>query len=450
MDSLMRKLLALGERLGGVVRRPRPYLAVVFPLAIPLVLAAVSVVDPSKTEAARSTAAMIPTPALKYDELGATPSGPATLPEHSILLAVEEDDTLDGILKAGGLDRLESAFLNREIGRSIDLRRLRPGSLLRFHYDSAGKVDSVEMKVTGWGELDAVRTPNGFVVTPHPVQIREVRTVVAARIDSSLWDSVRGAGEGPQLVQKLVDVFQWDIDFFALRKGDSFSVVVQKRYAGADDIGYGPILAARFTHSGQTSEAFLNEADGHGGYYAANGTPLRKAFLRAPLAFTRVTSTFSNSRFHPILHYFRPHHGVDYGAPTGTPVMVTADGVVLEATRNRGEGNYVKVRHTSKIETSYLHLSRFGSGIHPGAHVAQGQVIGYVGMTGLATAPHLDYRISDNGTWLDPLKFKSITPDPLRAAALQQFRASVGQLASQLTSAVTQVAETKSRRRALF
>src|SRR5258707_9806047 len=145
----MRKLLALGERLGGIVRRPRPYLAVVFPLTIPLILATVSVVDPSKTEAARTTAAMIPSPTLRYDDLASSYSGPISLKEHSMLLAVEEDDTLDGILKAGGLDRSESAFLNREFGRTVVLRRLRPGNLLRFHYDAAGKVDSVEMKVTG-------------------------------------------------------------------------------------------------------------------------------------------------------------------------------------------------------------------------------------------------------------------------------------------------------------
>jgi murein DD-endopeptidase MepM/ murein hydrolase activator NlpD len=394
---------------------------------------------------------MISTPTVRYDDLASSGFGASVLPEHSMLLAVEEDDTLDGILKAGGLDRSGSALLNREFGRTLDLRRLRPGNLVRFHYDSAGTVDSVEMKVTGWGELDAVRSPNGFEVMPRPAELHEIRTTVAARIDSSLYEAVRGAGEEPQLVPQLVDVFQWDIDFFALTKGDSFSVVVQKKYAGADYIGYGPILAAHFTHNGQTFQAFRNESlDGSAGYYAANGTPLRKEFLRAPLAFTRITSTFSNSRFHPILHYFRPHHGVDYGAPTGTPVMVTADGVVIEATRNRGEGNYVKVRHSARIETSYLHLSRFGSGIRPGARVRQGQVIGYVGMTGLATGPHLDYRVSDNGTWLDPLKLKSITPDPLRAAALQQFRANVGQLASQLASAIPQIAETNARRRALF
>lgn len=442
----MRKLLALGERLGGVVRRPRPYLAVVFPLAIPLVLATVTVIDPSKTVSAKTTAASMATPTLRYEDLSPTGSAPATLPEHSILLAVERNDTLDSVLKAGGLDRNESGLLNREFGRTIDLRRLRPGNLLRFHYDMAGKVDSVEMKLSGWGQIDAVRTPAGFDVTPRPVQMHEVSAAVAAHIDTSLYDALRGAGEGPQLVQQLVDVFQWDIDFFALKKGDSFSLVVRKKYAGSDEAGYGNILAARFTHGGQTFEAYQHD----GGYYTADGRPLRKQFLRAPLAFTRITSSFSNSRFHPLLHIFRPHHGVDYGAPVGTPVMTTADGVVVEATYNRGEGNYIKVRHGSRIETSYLHLSRFATGIRPGARVQQGQVIGYVGMTGLATGPHLDYRVSDNGTWLNPLQLRSITPDPLRAEALRQFRANVGQLAPQLASALPQVAETNARRRALF
>ena len=446
----MRKLLAIGERLGGLVRRPRPYLAVVFPLAIPLILATVSSVDPSRTVSAKTVASLVATPQLRYGQLSIEPAS-AALPEHSMLLTMEDGDTLDGILTAGGLERPQSALLNREFGRSIDLRRLRPGNLLRFHYDAPGKVDSVEMKINCWGELDAVRSGNGFEVTPRPASIHEVTTAVAARIDSSLYESLRAAGEAPQLAQQLVDVFQWDIDFFALRKGDSFSLVVRKKYAGSDEAGYGPILAARFTHAGQTFEAYRCESpDGHAGYYAANGTPLRKQFLRAPLAFTRITSTFSNSRFHPILHYFRPHHGVDYGAPVGTPVMTTADGVVLEATRNRGEGNYVRIRHTSRIETLYLHLSRFGKSIRPGAKVVQGQVIGYVGMTGLATGPHLDYRVSDNGTWLDPLKLRSITPDPLHAEALRQFRANVGALAPRLTSATPQVAETIARRRALF
>jgi murein DD-endopeptidase MepM/ murein hydrolase activator NlpD len=424
--------------------------AVALPLAIPLILAAVSDNSALTQPAVRfSSAAMMATPALRYTELTAPTA--ATLPEHAVVLTLEEGDTLDSVLLAGGLGRSDAAVLNNEFGKSVDLRRLRPGHLLRFHYDARGAVDSVEMKVPGWGEIDAVRGGSGFDITPRPAHQTEIDTVVSAQIDSSLYESLRNAGEGPQLVEELVDVFQWDVDFFALQKGDSFSLVVKKKFAGSDVVGYGPIVAARFSHDGDTYEAFRCQTpDGRAGYYARNGSPLRKQFLRAPLQFSRITSGFSKSRYHPLLHYFRPHHGVDYGAPVGTPVMTTADGVVAAAAYNRGEGNYIRIRHTSRVETSYLHLSRFAKGIRPGRSVTQGEVIGYVGATGLATGPHLDYRVSDNGTWLDPLKLKSITPDPLRGDALAAFRGSVANFGPKLAAPAQQLAEFAAKRRALF
>lgn len=445
----MKKQLAIGDRLGGYVRRPRAYFAVL-PIVVPLLLVVTNGAGPAQKPLRASA---IPTPALhlRYDDLAAP--APDVLPQHSVLLTFEEGDTLDSILVAGGLARGDSAVLNREFGKAIDLRRLRPGNIVRFHHAPDGVVDSVEMKVIGWGELDAVRNDGGgFDIRQQQVQIQEVETTVAARIDSSLYEALRMAGEGPQLVQQLVDVFQWDIDFFALQRNDAFSIVVRKRYGGGDLLGYGPIVAASFTHGGQTFEAFRQETpDGRAGYYARTGTPLRKQFLRAPLQYTHITSHFSKSRFHPILHAFRPHHGVDYGAPTGTPVMTTADGVVVEARYKGGEGNFVRVRHSSRVETSYLHLSRFAKGVRPGKKVVQGEVIGYVGMTGLATGPHLDYRISDNGTWLDPLTLKSITPDPLRGPSLEQFHASVARFAPKLAAAAApQVAELAAKRRALF
>jgi murein DD-endopeptidase MepM/ murein hydrolase activator NlpD len=442
----MKILLAIRERLGGVARRPRAYYAV-FPLAIPLILASIKA-DP----AIRPVAAMMmttPAPVVRYDELLA--KQPAALPEHSVLLTIENGDTLDAVLSSGGLSRSETAALTHAFGQSVDLRRLRPGNILRFHYDGGGKVDSVEMKVNGWGQVDAVRSGDRFDVTPREALQKEVTATVAARIDSSLYAALANAGESPQLVQQLVDVFQWDIDFFALQKGDEFSLVVNKRFAGSDAVGYGPIQAARFFHNGQLYEAFRSESDGRAGYYTAGGNPLRKQFLRAPLQFTRITSGFSKSRFHPILRCFRPHHGVDYGAPVGTPVMSTADGVVVAAGYKHGEGNYVQIRHTSRIETNYLHLSRFAKSIKRGSKVTQGDVIGYVGMTGLATGPHLDYRVSDNGVWLDPLKLRSITPDPLHGESLRRFRASVAGLIPRLQSARDRVAQAApARRRALF
>lgn len=442
----MKTLRAFGGRLGGVVKRPRVYVALALPVAIPLFLAAVRA---QPEFGSTVNGAMLAPPQLRYDDLQ-RPFGDG-LPEHSLMLTVEKDDTLDKILLAGGLSRAESATLTNELARSIDVRRLRPGHLVRFHYDSRGVVDAVQMKVIGWGELNAVRGANGFDVTAKPAEIRNVETTVSATIDRSLYEALRGAGEGPQVVQQLVDVFQWDIDFFELQRGDSFSLVVTKQYSNNDLIGYGPITAARFTHKDTTYEAFRHEMDdGRAGYYAASGTPLRKQFLKAPLKFTRITSGFTKKRFHPVLKYFRPHNGIDYGAPVGTPVMTTADGVVVEARYSPGEGNFIRVRHSSRYDTCYLHLSRFAKGLKRGTRVTQGDVIGYVGMTGLATGPHLDYRVSDDGHWLNPLNLKSITPDPLHGESLRRFRASVAHLMPHLTAPAPNVAEKAVQLRALF
>lgn len=440
----MKKRRALGERLGGVVKRPRAFFAIALPIAIPLVLASVR----NQPEFGLS-ASLAPPPALRYADLSQIL--PADLPEHALILTVEKNDTLDGVLVAGGLSRTESALLTRELAKSLDVRRIRPGQLVRFHYDEAGSVDAVQLKVTGWADIGAVRNGSAFDVTATPATIREVETAISATIDHSLYEALRQSGEGPQLVQQLVDVFQWDIDFFELRKGDSFSLVVTKQFAGNDLVGYGPITAARFSHKGLEFEAFRHEGrDGRAGYYARNGSPLRKQFLKAPLQFTRVTSGFTRKRFHPVLKYFRPHYGIDYGAPAGTPVMSTADGVVVDARYKPGEGNFIRVRHSSRIDTYYLHLSRFAKGIKRGTPVTQGQVIGYVGMTGLATGPHLDYRVNENGKWLNPLKLKSITPDPLHGESLRRFRSNVATLAPRLSTPAAESAKNVVQQRALF
>lgn len=442
----MKKRRAPGERLGGVLKRPRVYLALVLPLAVPIILAAVRS-QPDFGLMSASASVLAP-PSLRYDEL-AQPLA-AELPEHSLVLTIEKNDTLDRVLVDGGLSRTESALLTRELAKSLDVRRLRPGHLLRFHYDTRGIVDAVQMKITGWGDIGAVRRGDTFSVTATQASLREVETTISATIDRSLYEALRESGEGPQLVQQLVDVFQWDIDFFELQKGDSFSLVVTKQYAGSDQIGYGPITAARFTHKSNTYEAFRHEMpDGRAGYYARAGSPLRKQFLKAPLKFSRVTSGFTRRRFHPVLKYFRPHYGIDYGAPTGTPVMTTADGVVVEARYKAGEGNFVRIKHNSRVETYYLHLSRFAKGLKRGTKVEQGQVIGYVGRTGLATGPHLDYRVTQNGEWLNPLKLKSITPDPLYGDSLRRFRAAVAQLVPRLIE-TRDVAPNVVQQRALF
>ena len=443
----MKRPRANGGRLGWVLKRPRVYVALALPIAIPLFLAALRA-EP-ELGGATTQASLAPPPQLRYDELQRPYE--SDLPEHALILTVEKNDTFDKLLTAGGLARGESALLANELAKSVDVRRLRPGHMIRFHYDHTGTVDALQLKVTGWGEVEAIRNGGRFEITTRPAVIREMEQTISATIDRSLYEALRQSGEGPQLVQQITDVFQWDIDFFELHKGDSFSLVVTKQFAGSDLIGYGPIVAARFTHRGTTYEAFRHEQrDGRSGYYATTGTPLRKQFLKAPLRFTRVTSGFTKKRFHPVLKYFRPHYGVDYGAPIGTPVMGTADGVVVEARYKQGEGNFIRLRHSSRYDTYYLHLSRFAKGLKRGTKVSQGQIIGYVGKTGLVTGPHLDYRVSENGKWLNPLQLKSITPDPLRGASLTQFRADVARLLPHLARPTEDVAQKGVQRRALF
>lgn len=441
----MRKRKIVGGRLGGVLRLPPLYIAFV-PLAIPFILASVTV-ESSLTSTSRLAPPLLPP--IRYSLLAELPVKP--LPAHSSYVSVEQGDTLDAILRSGGLSAQQASAVTLEFGRSIDLKRLRTGELIRFDYSSEGSVEAVEVKVRGWGTVHAKCSSPVVEVTPHEAVQTEVERTIHGTIESSLYEAVRAAGASPQVVQGLIDIFQWDVDFFALRRGDEFSFVVTEKFSGDDPVGFGAIKAAKFEHDGTNYEAFRYVAPGGAaGYYTSRGAPVRKQFLKAPLKFTRVTSGFSKKRFHPVLGKFRPHWGIDYGAPAGTPVMSTADGVVLFAGYDRGEGNYIRIKHNSRIQTSYLHLSRFARGIKKGTRVEQGTVIGYVGMTGLATGPHLDYRVSDSGRWLNPLQLRSITPDPLHGVYLRRFLADVTRSQSALQQPQTSVASMAERPRALF
>ncbi|HUP66203.1 MAG TPA: peptidoglycan DD-metalloendopeptidase family protein [Thermoanaerobaculia bacterium] len=424
--------------MGGALRATRAYYAVV-PLAIPLLIFTLS------DRPARSAPSPSDKPAIDFL---APPSEPAPLPSHRGYVTVEPGDTLDVVMEACGLDRSEVSFLVSAISREFDPRRLRSGQMVRYLRDADGTTREVELFINGRGSLVGRRSssqPNLFEVELLEAPETRVQAVISAEIESSLWESLVSAGENPLIVVQLQDVFQWDIDFFRLQRGDWFSVVAEKRFVGLDFVGYGPILAARFHHYGQTFEAFRFERpDGTAGYYTANGRPVRKQFLKSPLKFSRVTSKFTHRRYHPVLKTFRPHYGVDYGAPTGTPVMTTADGVVSFIGKGRGEGNWIRIRHNSQTETAYLHLSRFAKGLKKGSKVVQGDVIGYVGSTGLSTAPHLDYRVRERGTWIDPLKLRSLTPDPLRGDSLRQFEAAVAERLLKLwTGASSLIAENR-------
>ena len=219
----------------------------------------------------------------------------------------------------------------------------------------------------------------------------------------------------------MADVLQWDLDFNRdLQPGDRFRILFEELWVEGSYHGLGRVLGLTYGH--ETAGASRPTASARDGFYDGEGRPLQKLFLRSPLPYSRITSRFSNRRFHPVLKVFRPHHGVDYGAPTGTPVRVTASGTVTFAGWDGGGGRTVKVRHPNGYQTGYLHLSRFARDVRAGARVRQGDVVGYVGSTGLATAPHLDYRVQRDGRWIDPLALGGVPAEPLSHERLAEFR----------------------------
>lgn len=311
---------------------------------------------------------------------------------------------------------------------------LRDGTFERFEYD----IDHDEQLIIlqGEGGFDVSRSPIPYTVEPQ---------VINGTITSSLFGAVIDSGESEALALNLADIFAWDIDFIRdIQSGDSFQVLVEKRFREGQQAGYGRILAASFTNCGETYRGFLFK-DGERGpaYYDENGKSLRKAFLKAPLSFSRISSGFTMRRLHPVTKTYKPHPAIDYAAPTGTPIKTVGDGVVVKATYNRFNGNYVKIRHPGSWETMYNHMSRFGRGIKSGKKVRQGQVIGYVGSTGRSTGPHLDFRMYKNGRTVNPLRVKSPSVAPVSSEQMAAYRTTIAPLVARLDEsapAATQLA----------
>lgn len=232
-------------------------------------------------------------------------------------------------------------------------------------------------------------------------------------ISTSLWHTINEKNLNPVLVNELSEIFAWSIDFFGLQKGDSFKVIYEEKYIDSVSIGIGKIYAAYFNHMGEDFFAIPFIQNDRESFYDLEGNSLKKAFLKAPLRFSRISSRFSNSRLHPILKIRRPHHGVDYAAPVGTPVHAIGDGKIIKTGYYGDAGRMVKIRHNSVYTTAYLHLSRYGKGIKQGKYVMQGDIIGYVGSSGLSTGPHLDFRFYKQGHSIDPLKVKAPPVEPV-------------------------------------
>ena len=365
---------------------------------------------------ARPTVATNGAPAGTTASGGATTTTPATTSPtakpavssasfgpSSINIIVHPNDTLDAIFRRLKLNLADLASLRALPGLKARLDSLRPGELLHFtHRD--GALVGLERRLNEEQTLKVVRDESGLKadVLQNPLESRP-RTLRAV-INSSLFEAVENAGGHDQTAVALADIFGWDIDFVLdIQPGDSFAVSYQELYQDGVYVKDGPILAASFTNQGKQYRAVRYvDTDGNAHYYTPDGRSMHKAFLRAPLEFTRVSSGFNSARKHPILNLIRAHKGVDYAAPIGTPVRAAGDGRIAYAGPKGGYGNVVEIDHSRGILTVYGHLSRFAKGTRVGQHVTQGTVIAYVGMTGLATGPHLHYEYRVNGVFKNP------------------------------------------------
>ncbi|MDO3376902.1 peptidoglycan DD-metalloendopeptidase family protein [Geoalkalibacter halelectricus] len=278
------------------------------------------------------------------------------------------------------------------------------------------------------------RSGEKFEISRIPIPFTVEVEVVGGTISSSLFNAVTAIGESAELAIKIADIFAWDIDFIRdIREGDSFQALVEKRFRDGNRSGYGRILAAEFINQGNAHRAVLyQDGDRRPDYFDPEGTSLRKAFLRAPLEFTRISSGFTMRRFHPVTKTWRAHPAIDYAAPTGTPIMTVGDGTIARIGYTNANGNYIQVRHANGYATMYLHMSRFAQGMKQGKQVRQGEVIGYVGATGLATGPHLCFRMTRNGEPVNPQRIRPPSAPAVTAENLEDFKAATAPLLARL------------------
>jgi murein DD-endopeptidase MepM/ murein hydrolase activator NlpD len=330
-------------------------------------------------------------------------------------------ETVTDIFEKLGLQGTEARAATNALSERLNLRKLKAGNQYSAFFNPDSSLSSFELTLAGSGRVEMSRGQRGWNVDWQPFERTVRMQAIRGTLDGSFDTSIRRAGGPTGLAYRMADVLQWDLDFTRdLKRGDRFELLYEEVLLEGQPHSVGSVYALVYENQGRRHEAY--RFGDSGTYYDGEGRPLKKMFLRSPLRYSRITSVFTTRRFHPVLKAYRPHWGVDYGAPVGTPVQVTANGVVASAGWDRGGGNVVKVRHAGGYVTAYLHLSRFASGMRPGTRVRQGDIIAYTGATGLASGPHLDYRVQHNGQWIDPLTLKSVRDEPIPSTQLAAFR----------------------------
>jgi murein DD-endopeptidase MepM/ murein hydrolase activator NlpD len=361
---------------------------------------------------------------------------------------IARGETLAYALGQQGIPRHTVHQITSELAKQFDFRRAQPGHAYRVTQDAEGRVIEFRYSTSPMEGFTVALEGERYVVRRDELQLEPREARIAGVVTTSLHDAVKALGESPQLASDFADIFAWDIDFTrAVRPGDEFRILYERLYF-VDENGKesylrpGRILAAQYSGSaGEHSAVYYESQPGQGGYYRADGSSVQRQFLQAPLRFARISSRYSAARHHPILRITRPHQGIDYAAPAGTPIWAVADGRVIYRGYAGGFGNLVKIRHSRGYVSYYGHLSRFGPGLEVGQRVRQKQVIGYVGSTGLSTGPHVCFRIAQDGRYFNPAKLHTPAADGVSPQRRPDFLASRDSLLARLDAGTVAAAD---------
>ena len=337
---------------------------------------------------------------------------------------VESGESWSKILGSYGIGTKKLVRLDQLTREICPLRTIRAGA----HYTTFTRQDSTSVTLDHLVYEKNIIDYVVFSFVGDSVAVREGQREVeirrkksSATISSSLWGAIMESKLPYSLASEMEDIYQWTVDFFGIQQGDSFTVIYDEKFIDTLSVGIGRVWGAKFTHRGKDIYAIPFEQGGKLQYWEEDGGSLRKQLLKAPLKFTRISSKFSHARLHPVLKKYRPHHGVDYAAPMGTPVRAVADGTVTKRSYDKAAGNMLKIKHPGNLSSGYLHLRNFAKGMKVGARVSQGQVIGYVGSTGYSTGPHLDFRLWKGGTPINPLNVPQKPTEPISKENKEKF-----------------------------
>ena len=353
---------------------------------------------------------------------------------------VKSGQFFSNLLGGLGMSQQEAYNITVACDSVFDVKTLRVGNSYRAYYDDADTLSDggrlrylVYERDRSSSIVFSCEPPYEAWVYEKPITIE--RRYADVTINSSLWNDMRDAGVSPLLILSLSDIYAWTIDFFGLQKGDRFRVLYDERMCDGEVLAVDTVRYAVFSNGGNDLPMIMfDQKDGGNIWWNDKGESMRKAFLKAPLQYSRVSSGFSYARKHPVTRKVQPHTGVDYAAPKGTPVMTIGDGVVTSVKYEGAGGNTVRIRHNSVYSTAYLHLSKYAKGLKAGQRVRQGEVIGYVGSTGRSTGPHLDFRVWKNGTPINPLKMDSPPAEPLKEENMKAFGETAEKYRAQIDS----------------